>query len=116
MTNRLCFNLNVLVKGIERYLVVLNMDSRHQFIGQSILLVICTEDVIMNHIKLNHLSQRVLFITDLEKIIGRNRLTLRRWWTAGKFPVPIKLNGNTLVWHMETINYWIEQNIKPGNN
>ena len=63
----------------------------------------------MNHIKLNHLSQGVLFITDLEKIIGRNRLTLRRWWTAGKFPVPIKLNGNTLVWHMETINYWMSR-------
>ncbi|PJE14688.1 AlpA family phage regulatory protein [Legionella sp.] len=58
------------------------------------------------------LSQRILFITDLEKIIGRNRLTLRRWWMEGKFPIPVKLNGTTLAWQTETINEWINQNIK----
>lgn len=57
-------------------------------------------------------SQKVLFITDLEKIIGRNRLTLRRWWMEGKFPAPVKLNGTTLAWHAETINNWINLNIK----
>ena len=56
--------------------------------------------------------QKVLFITELEKIIGRNRLTLRRWWEAGKFPKPVKLNGTTLAWHTETINDWVNQNIK----
>ena len=61
-------------------------------------------------------SQRILFITDLEKIIGRNRLTLRRWWMEGKFPVPVKLNGTTLAWHIETIDHWIEQNIKADNS
>lgn len=58
------------------------------------------------------IQQQILFITDLEKIIGRNRLTLRRWWMSGKFPEPIKLNGTTLAWHRETIRYWIQQNIK----
>jgi len=50
-------------------------------------------------------------VTDLEIIIGRNRLTLRRWWMEGKFPKPVKLNGNSLVWHSKTINDWIEKNI-----
>lgn len=60
------------------------------------------------------LSQQVLFITDLEKIIWRNRLTLRRWWMDGKFPTPVKLNGTTLAWHTETINDWIERNTRSG--
>ncbi|MFA6302110.1 MAG: AlpA family phage regulatory protein [Legionella sp.] len=66
----------------------------------------------MHHTNIKELAQRVLFITDLEKILGRNRLTLRRWWMEGKFPRPVKLNGTTLVWHSETINQWIQQNIK----
>lgn len=68
----------------------------------------------MQNANQKELSQQVLFITDLEKIIGRNRLTLRRWWLEGKFPKPVKLNGSTLVWHADTINKWIEQNIKAG--
>ncbi|WP_133130829.1 helix-turn-helix transcriptional regulator [Legionella yabuuchiae] len=60
----------------------------------------------------NGITQQVLFITDLEKIIGRNRLTLRRWWLEGKFPLPVKLNGTTLVWHTVIISGWIDQNIK----
>lgn len=57
-------------------------------------------------------EQQILFIDDLEKIIGRNRLTLRRWWLEGKFPAPIKLNGTNLAWHVETIHQWINQHTK----
>lgn len=57
------------------------------------------------------LKQQLLFINDLEKIIGRNRLTLRRWWHAGKFPIPTKLNGTALAWHVSTIEQWISQNM-----
>lgn len=64
-----------------------------------------------NNIKL---CQQVLFINDLEKVIGRNRLTLRRWWQEGKFPTPIKLNGTTLAWHAEIIGEWINKNLKVG--
>lgn len=59
-------------------------------------------------------TQQLFFITDLEKIIGRNRLTIRRWWLGGKFPKPIKLHGSTLTWHAETINEWINQAVKPS--
>jgi prophage regulatory protein len=55
------------------------------------------------------LSQKLLFIKDVEMIVGRNRLTLRRWWTAGKFPKPIKLNGTSLAWHIDILNRWIEE-------
>jgi len=58
------------------------------------------------------LTQQVLFINDVERIIGRNRLTLRRWWLEGKFPNPTKLNGTTLAWRTESITDWINQNIK----
>lgn len=63
--------------------------------------------------KIQMVSQQVVFMMDVEKIIGRNRLTIRRWWLEGKFPKPIKLNGSNLAWHIETIHEWIEQNIKP---
>jgi prophage regulatory protein len=54
-------------------------------------------------------NQQILFINDLEQIIGRNRLTLRRWWLAGKFPKPVRLNGSDLAWHLSAITEWIEQ-------
>ncbi len=60
----------------------------------------------------NKIPKQILFVTDLEKLLGRNRLTLRRWWTSGKFPEPVKLNGTTLVWHQDTITNWIDQNIR----
>lgn len=66
----------------------------------------------MQYINSQELSQQIFFITDLEKIIGRNRLTLRRWWVEGKFPQPVKLNGTTLAWHSHVIHEWIEKNVK----
>ncbi len=60
------------------------------------------------------ISQKVLFIPDLEKMIGRNRVTLRRWWLTDKFPRPVKLNGTTLAWHSDEIEQWIEQTILNG--
>lgn len=60
------------------------------------------------------ISQKILFIPDLEKMIGRNRVTLRRWWLTGKFPRPVKLNGTTLAWHSNEIAEWIEQTILNG--
>jgi len=68
----------------------------------------------MENINIHELSQQVFFITDLEKIIGRNRLTLRRWWMDGKFPKPVKLNGTTLAWHSNAIHDWINQSVKVG--
>ncbi|KTC66342.1 prophage regulatory protein-like protein (plasmid) [Legionella adelaidensis] len=62
----------------------------------------------------NLFSQQILFINDLETIIGKDRLTLRRWWTDGKFPLPVKLHGRTLAWHKEVIDEWINQNMKKS--
>ena len=56
------------------------------------------------------LTQQIFFIADLEKLIGRNRLTLRRWWMEDKFPKPNKLNG-ILAWRAAVIETWINQNL-----
>lgn len=64
----------------------------------------------------NNIPQQILFINDLEKLIGRSRLTLRRWWEDGKFPRPVKLHGTTLVWYTPTIMDWIEKNIQHTSN
>lgn len=54
-------------------------------------------------------KQQILFMRDVEQIVGRDRLTLRRWWLTGKFPRPIKLNDSVLSWHYEVIEKWIRQ-------
>ena len=66
---------------------------------------------IVNH---QELSQKILFLPDLEVVIGRNRLTLRRWWLDGKFPKPVKLNGNNLAWSSKVIDEWIEKNLQSS--
>ncbi len=68
----------------------------------------------MQNYKVQVVSQQVLYIDDMEKLIGRNRLTLRRWWTDGKFPQPVKLNGTTLAWHSDVVYEWIDQNVRVG--
>jgi prophage regulatory protein len=62
----------------------------------------------------NVVTQQILFINDIETIIGKDRLTLRRWWQVGKFPVPVKLHGTTLAWHRDVIDEWINHNMKAS--
>jgi len=62
------------------------------------------------------IDKRILHIPDVEQITGFHRSTLRRWWEDGKFPVPQKLNGTTLVWSTQTINQWIEENVQGGRH
>ena len=57
------------------------------------------------------IKPKLLFIQDVEQIIGRHRLTLRRWWSEGKFPKPTKLNGTALAWHADSVDQWIHQNL-----
>ncbi|MGQ3888470.1 helix-turn-helix transcriptional regulator [Legionella sp. CNM-1927-20] len=56
------------------------------------------------------LKQVLLYITNVEQMTGRNRLTLRRWWNKGIFPRPSKINS-VLVWRTEVIEQWIKRNI-----
>lgn len=59
---------------------------------------------------------QLLFIKDLERMLSRDRLTLRRWWTTGKFPLPVKLHGSTLAWHRDAVETWITQNFSGVNH
>jgi predicted DNA-binding transcriptional regulator AlpA len=54
---------------------------------------------------------KIIFYTkDVEEVIGKSRITLRRWWTAKKFPSPQMLNGR-LAWRAEVIYRWINENL-----
>jgi prophage regulatory protein len=57
------------------------------------------------------LKQQLLYTKDLEQILGLSSLTLRRWWMAGKFPKPVKLNDSLLSWHHSVIEKWINENM-----
>ena len=56
------------------------------------------------------LKPLVYFIKETEQVIGRHRVTLRRWWDAGIFPKPTLIN-NRLAWQVEVIEQWIHQNV-----
>ena len=54
--------------------------------------------------------QIIFFIKDVEQIIGKPRITLRRWWSAKKFPCPRMINGR-LAWRAEVIHQWINEHL-----
>lgn len=56
---------------------------------------------------LNELKSEICFIKDVEKITGRNRITLRRWWEKNTFPKPTLINGR-LAWKVDTIKAWLQ--------
>lgn len=58
----------------------------------------------------NGLYPRLYFIKDVEQIVRRNRLTLRRWWESEKFPKPILIN-NRLAWRTDVIHQWINEQL-----
>jgi prophage regulatory protein len=57
------------------------------------------------------LNRQVYYMSDVEIITGKNRLTIRRWWEKGCFPKPTKLNNSLLAWNVSTIQDWIKQQI-----
>lgn len=58
------------------------------------------------------LKNKFYYIKQVEELIGRHRLTLRRWWKNNKFPPPIVI-FNRLAWRVEIIDKWIDK-IKRG--
>jgi prophage regulatory protein len=57
------------------------------------------------------IPKRIYYIKDAEQVIGRNRLTLRRWWERNLFPKPTLISGR-LAWDAEIIDQWIKQNVQ----
>lgn len=57
------------------------------------------------------IQSELYFIRDVEQIIRRDRLTLRRWWQKNKFPKPTLINSR-LAWHSQVIEQWINQNVQ----
>jgi len=55
----------------------------------------------------NH-QVRFYYIKDVEQLIGKHRLTLRRWWVADKFPKPV-LIGKRVAWPADVINQWLAE-------
>jgi prophage regulatory protein len=51
---------------------------------------------------------RVLRYSDLVDLgIVNNRVTLRRWISAGDFPAPLKLGANSLAWRVTDVADWL---------
>lgn len=55
----------------------------------------------------NSITPKILFIKDVEHLLRRNRLTLRRMWYRGDFPEPTGRINNRLYWKAEIIDQWI---------
>lgn len=53
------------------------------------------------------MNKRLLFIAQVEKRVGRHRVTLDRWWNQGKFPRPTLIEGRN-AWYESEIDQWID--------
>ncbi|HAT8391454.1 TPA: hypothetical protein GCU62_09760 [Legionella pneumophila] len=53
--------------------------------------------------KIPNSKQQILFISDIEQTISRDRLTLQRWWLTGKLLMPVRLIDCVLPQHYESI-------------
>ncbi len=58
--------------------------------------------------KQHNQNNRLLSITQVCNLINRDRRSLWRWVTEGRFPQPLRLNGRTLGWRQETYQEWLE--------
>ncbi|OLQ77608.1 transcriptional regulator [Photobacterium proteolyticum] len=52
---------------------------------------------------------KLLSITDVCKLINKDRRTLWVWVREGKFPQPLKMNGRTIGWKTETYTQWLSE-------
>lgn len=59
-------------------------------------------------------NNQLLSITQVCSLINRDRRSLWRWVTEGRFPQPLRLNGRTLGWRQETYQEWLES-LEGGN-
>lgn len=57
------------------------------------------------------LTRRQYGIADIETLMGFNRLTARRRWKKGLFPVPQKIGGR-LFWSAEILDAWILETLE----
>lgn len=65
----------------------------------------------MNKEKKHSDLDALLYIKDVETIIGKPRVTLRRWWEKGRFPKPKLMFGTRLAWRADVIKKWIKDNV-----
>ena len=65
--------------------------------------------------KKSQFKQEILLTKDVEQVTGINRVTLRRWWADGCFPVPVKLSSGVLAWHYDDIQQWINDRTKRAS-
>lgn len=58
----------------------------------------------------NITAKRLLTYADVCGMLNRNYKTIWAWVRDGKFPRPIKLNGQTLGWRQEDFENWLIEN------
>lgn len=55
------------------------------------------------------ISQKILSITAICELVGRNRRTLWAWVRDGVFPEPIKVHGKTVGWPESVYQKWVAE-------
>lgn len=53
------------------------------------------------------MSEKILRMNELKKIIGVSSCTIWRWRKQNKFPRPIKLGERLIGWRESEINEWL---------
>ena len=60
------------------------------------------------------ISQKILSITAVCELVGRNRRTLWAWVRDGVFPKPIKVHGKTVGWPESVYQRWLAELMEAG--
>ncbi|MGI9948937.1 helix-turn-helix transcriptional regulator [Vibrio hyugaensis] len=50
---------------------------------------------------------QILTTHEICLMVRRSPSTLYRWWTTGRFPMPLQYNGRTFGWDKESVEQWL---------
>ena len=54
--------------------------------------------------------RRYLTIFEVAKMLSVSTMTIRRWWTNGKMPEPVRPGGTSIRWDEAVLEKWLADN------
>jgi predicted DNA-binding transcriptional regulator AlpA len=58
-------------------------------------------------VKIPTADDEIVFVPEVERIVGAHHTTIRRWWQTGQFPAPLRIGPIRIGWQRGVIRKWI---------
>jgi predicted DNA-binding transcriptional regulator AlpA len=52
-------------------------------------------------------DDEIVFVPEVERIVGAHHTSIRRWWRTGQFPAPLRIGPNRIGWQRGVIREWV---------